>query len=94
MERYAGTYYSLVREWNEDVLLCALGLCHVLFLVVKLVVAGLGASDELGEKFILERKKVKIVVGQIYTYIEREIEILTLEMFSIFIFVYKHFNDH
>lgn len=48
-----GTYYSLMREWNEEVFLCASGLCHVLLPVVKLIVAGLGASDELGEKTIL-----------------------------------------
>lgn len=46
-------YYSLLREWNEKVFLNALNLCHVLFPVVKLIVAGLGASDELAEKSIL-----------------------------------------
>lgn len=42
-----------MREWNEEVFLCALGLCHVLSPVVKLIVAGLSASDEFGEKSIL-----------------------------------------
>lgn len=48
-----GTYHSLMREWNEEVFLWALGIGHVLFPVVKLIVAGLGASNELTQKSIL-----------------------------------------
>lgn len=43
----------LVREGNEDVVLGAGTRGHVLFFVVKLVVAGLGASDHLSQGVVL-----------------------------------------
>lgn len=43
----------LVGEGQEDVLLCAHSTGHVLPLVVKFVVAGLGAANQLGQAFVL-----------------------------------------
>lgn len=43
----------LVREGDEDVILSAGARGHVLLLIVKLVVAGLRASDQLGERVVL-----------------------------------------
>lgn len=40
-------------EGQEDVFLCAHPFGHVLLLVVKPVVASLGAADHLGERVVL-----------------------------------------
>lgn len=40
-------------EGQEDVFLCADSIGHVLLLVVKLVVAGLGAANHLGQRIVL-----------------------------------------
>lgn len=49
----------LVGERQEDVFLCAGSTGHVLFLVVKLVVAGLGAADHLRQRVVLMAEKHK-----------------------------------
>lgn len=41
-------------EGQEDVFLCARSFGHVLLLVVKVVVAGLGAADHLGQRVVLQ----------------------------------------
>lgn len=40
-------------EGQEDVFLCARSSGHVLLLVVKLIVASLGAADHLGQRVVL-----------------------------------------
>lgn len=52
LERRSGISL-LVGEGEEDVLLCAHPAGHVLLLVVKLVVASLGAADHLGQRVVL-----------------------------------------
>lgn len=48
-----GRFFLLVGEGDEDVFVSAGARCHVLLLIVKLVVAALRASDQLGERVVL-----------------------------------------
>lgn len=46
-------FYTLVRERHQDVVLSAGTRDHVLLVIVKLVIAGLGASDQLSKRIVL-----------------------------------------
>lgn len=46
-------FYILVREGNQDVVFSAGSSGHVFSFIVKFVVAGLGASDQLGQRVVL-----------------------------------------
>lgn len=49
----------LVREGQEDMLLCAGSTGHMLFLVVKFVVTSLSAADQFGQRVVLKAKDIK-----------------------------------
>lgn len=47
-------------EGQEDVFLCAYSTGHVFLLVVKLVVASLGAADHLGQRVVLLEEEATV----------------------------------